>query len=113
MTDTLPALGIQRVKVIALAVTSLERANRFYEETLGLAPAFEGAEQVGLAGFPEFRATLLNTWEISDFAFNYNIRHIDENGRYSSQTLHDVQGSWQTPWNGTRALRSSHASGGA
>ncbi|MER2554340.1 MAG: VOC family protein [Thauera sp.] len=47
MSDTLPALGIQRVKVIALAVTSLARANRFYEEILGLAPAFEGAEQVG------------------------------------------------------------------
>ena len=47
MSDTLPALGIQRVKVIALAVTSLERANRFYEDMLGLAPAFEGAEHVG------------------------------------------------------------------
>lgn len=47
MTDTLPALGIQRVKVIALAVTSLDRANRFYKEILGLEPAFEGKEQVG------------------------------------------------------------------
>lgn len=47
MSDTLSALGIQRVKVIALAVTSLERANRFYEDMLGLAPAFEGTEQVG------------------------------------------------------------------
>ena len=47
MSDTLPALGIQRVKVIALAVTSLERANRFYEDMPGLAPAFEGAEHVG------------------------------------------------------------------
>lgn len=47
MSDTLSALGIQRVKVIALAVTSLERANRFYEDMLGLAPAFEGMEQVG------------------------------------------------------------------
>ena len=47
MSESLPALGIQRVKVIALAVTSLERANRFYEDMLGLAPAFEGAEHVG------------------------------------------------------------------
>ncbi|MDI3515844.1 MAG: hypothetical protein PWP40_3073 [Rhodocyclaceae bacterium] len=47
MSDTLPALGIQRVKVIALAVRSLERANRFYEDMLGLARAFEGAEHVG------------------------------------------------------------------
>lgn len=47
MSDTLSALGIQHVKVIALAVTSLERANRFYKDMLGLAPAFEGMEQVG------------------------------------------------------------------
>ena len=47
MHDSLPPLGIQRVKVIALAVNDLERANRFYGQQLGLSPAFEGAEQVG------------------------------------------------------------------
>ncbi|NTU57154.1 MAG: VOC family protein [Anaerolineales bacterium] len=47
MKDSLPPLGIQRVKVIALAVGDLERANRFYGQQLGLSPAFEGAEQVG------------------------------------------------------------------
>ena len=47
MSETLPPLGIRRVKVVALAVTELERANRFYKEKLGLEPAFEGAEQVG------------------------------------------------------------------
>lgn len=47
MTETLPPLGIQRVKVIALSVAELERANRFYQEKLGLEPAFEGNEQVG------------------------------------------------------------------
>lgn len=47
MNETLPPLGIQRVKVVAVSVTELERANRFYQEKLGLAPAFEGAEQVG------------------------------------------------------------------
>lgn len=47
MTDSLPPLGIQRVKVVALAVTNLERANRFYGNTLGLEAAFEGSEQVG------------------------------------------------------------------
>ncbi|HPQ16288.1 MAG TPA: hypothetical protein PLP04_13730, partial [Bryobacteraceae bacterium] len=40
-------LGIQRVKVVAVSVTELERANRFYRDKLGLEPAFEGAEQVG------------------------------------------------------------------
>ena len=47
MNETLPPLGIQRVKVVALSVTDLDRANRFYKEKLGLEPAFEGAEQVG------------------------------------------------------------------
>lgn len=47
MNTTLPPLGIQRVKVVALSVTALDRANRFYKEKLGLAPAFEGNNQVG------------------------------------------------------------------
>jgi catechol-2,3-dioxygenase len=37
------------VKVIALPVLDLDRANKFYSETLGLPPAHEGAEQVGYA----------------------------------------------------------------
>lgn len=41
------SLGIQKLKVIALAVEDLPRATRFYGETLGLPPAFEGARQVG------------------------------------------------------------------
>jgi len=40
-------LGLQRIKVIALAVTDKARAERFYGETLELAPAFEGDLQVG------------------------------------------------------------------
>jgi catechol 2,3-dioxygenase-like lactoylglutathione lyase family enzyme len=47
MTEKLPPLGIQRVKVVAVSVMDLERANRFYKEKLGLEPAFEGTEQVG------------------------------------------------------------------
>ena len=47
MLDTLPPLGLQRVKVIALAGTDLNRANQFYSQQLGLPPAFEGEEQVG------------------------------------------------------------------
>jgi len=47
MSQTRLPLGIQRVKVVALAVTDIDRANRFYKEELGLEPAFEGAEQVG------------------------------------------------------------------
>jgi catechol 2,3-dioxygenase-like lactoylglutathione lyase family enzyme len=39
--------GFQRVKVIAWSVTDVQRAHRFYRETLALPPAFEGDEQVG------------------------------------------------------------------
>ncbi len=40
-------LGFLRVKVIAISVVDLNRANAFYRDTLGLPPAFEGAERVG------------------------------------------------------------------
>ena len=43
------ALGFQRVKTIALAVTDRGRAERFYGEMLGLAPAFEAGQQMGFS----------------------------------------------------------------
>jgi catechol 2,3-dioxygenase-like lactoylglutathione lyase family enzyme len=39
--------GFLQVKVIALAITDRARAEKFYKETLGLMPAFEGSVQVG------------------------------------------------------------------
>ena len=47
MLDNLPPLGLQRIKVIALAVADPNRADQFYGQQLGLPPAFEGDEQVG------------------------------------------------------------------
>lgn len=41
------ALGFRRLKVVALAVNDPARAARFYRDTLGLEPAFEGERQVG------------------------------------------------------------------
>jgi hypothetical protein len=41
------SLGFLCVKVIALRALDLGRANKFYGETLGLPPAYEGTEQVG------------------------------------------------------------------
>lgn len=41
------SLGLLRVKVVALAVGDLERANRFYGTTLGLEPATENGQAVG------------------------------------------------------------------
>lgn len=40
-------LGFLAIKVLALSVTDLDRANRFYRETLALPPAYEDDEQVG------------------------------------------------------------------
>lgn len=40
-------LGFLKIKVVALAVSSRERAERFYGETLGLEPAYEGRIPVG------------------------------------------------------------------
>ena len=44
---TLPALNLLNIKALALPVTNLERAIRFYTETLSLRPAFEEGKQVG------------------------------------------------------------------
>ena len=41
------SLGFRCIKVIALSVLDLDRANKFYGETLGLPPAYEDSTQVG------------------------------------------------------------------
>lgn len=41
------SLGLQRLKVVALAVNDLPCAEHFYGTVLGLEPAFEGKRQVG------------------------------------------------------------------
>ena len=43
------ALGFLRLKVIALAVDDLPRAEHFYRDVLELPPAFEGERQVGFS----------------------------------------------------------------
>jgi len=44
---TTNSLQFGRVRVIAISVLDLERANKFYTQTLGLPPAYEEKEQVG------------------------------------------------------------------
>lgn len=46
MMQTSP-LGFLRIKVIALSVHDIERAHKFYRDTLSLTPAFEGDKQAG------------------------------------------------------------------
>ncbi|MBL9144424.1 MAG: VOC family protein [Verrucomicrobiaceae bacterium] len=41
------SLGLLRVKVVALAVSDLDRAHQFYGGTLGLEPAMENGQVVG------------------------------------------------------------------
>ena len=45
--ESTKALGFHRIKAIALAVTDRGRAERFYGEMLGLAPASEAGQQMG------------------------------------------------------------------
>ena len=77
-----------------------------------------GADLTGDPGYPEFRATLQNSWSYGDFNFTWNINHVDStlsnqgliirNGGddygYSqtspSWTTHDLQATWSAPWNG-------------
>ena len=42
-----PPLGLLRIKVLALSTHDIERAHRFYRDTLSLIPAFEGDQQAG------------------------------------------------------------------
>ena len=42
------APGFKLVKGVALAVTDAARARQFYVETLALAPAHEGGEEIGV-----------------------------------------------------------------
>lgn len=41
------SLGFRCVKVVALSVRDIDRANKFYGETLGLPPEYENKQQVG------------------------------------------------------------------
>jgi catechol-2,3-dioxygenase len=44
---TPPSLRFLNVKVVAISVINSERANQFYANALGLAPAYEDNQQIG------------------------------------------------------------------
>jgi len=78
-------------------------------------------EDIGLVGAPEYRAALLNTWTYGDFSFGWNINYIHRQknppsldpvtrvflspgGDVGAYATHDIQMTWQAPWNGTVAI---------
>lgn len=83
-----------------------------------------GGSVLNLPGFPEFRAALSTQWSKGDFSFTWNITHIDSTSSsqqslidaygpaadygyaldVASWTTHDVQVTWNAPWNGRLTL---------
>jgi iron complex outermembrane recepter protein len=81
-----------------------------------------GINTTGFEGQPKYRASLTNNWTYGDFSFGWNINYIHSqlsvSGRraqlgledygYShtlpSWTTHDLQATWNTPWNGRVTL---------
>src|SRR3546814_8929900 len=76
-----------------------------------------GAEQVGLQGFPETRATLNNQWSRGDWGVGYIARYIGANGEGASSTdsylTHDLQASVELPWNAKFTLGAIEQAGRA
>src|SRR5690606_15278244 len=92
--------------------------------------SFDGAQNlVGQVGVPEFRANLLTQLSYGDFTFAWNINHIDGTRstigdcvagggcdtdygypqHLPSWTTHDLQASWNAPWNGRITLGVNNA----
>ncbi len=72
-----------------------------------------GGNVVDEAGNPKYRANLNSEWTMGDFSFAWNLSFIDgyestafANGdpdypaRLPSHTTHDLQASWNSPWQG-------------
>jgi iron complex outermembrane receptor protein len=86
-----------------------------YEEDDGVLPV---RNQVGDQEKPEYRVTLELAWVYSDFTTTWSATHIastsatlipgdpnpldlQQSGHVASNTVHDVQIKWDTPWNST------------
>ena len=77
----------------------------------------------GLSGRPELRATLSNHYDLGRFTFAWNVNYISSQdwspvfdvtdgaveGDVPSWTTHDLQASWQAPWNGRLSLGALNA----
>lgn len=77
-----------------------------------------GTNAVNYMGYPKYRASLSNSWNVNDFTFVWNLSYIhktraddpalnEANGfspNVASWTIHDVQVSYDAPWNATITL---------
>ena len=69
-----------------------------------------GRDRVGDPGRPQNRARLSSVYDIWQLTFTWNVNYIDSTyrsvidgrgeGRIPSWTTHDLQATWNTPWNG-------------
>ncbi len=81
--------GFQKVNVIALSVSSLERANQFYGGTLGLDPAYEGDQQIGWE-FGEIIFMLKPDWQMPTPEPNPRVTIGVEDSRVTAEELANV-----------------------
>jgi catechol 2,3-dioxygenase-like lactoylglutathione lyase family enzyme len=78
--------GLKCVKVIALSVRDLKRADQFYEKTLGLEPAYENQQKIGyLLG--ETVLMLKPDWESPTQTPNPRVTIQAENARTTEDYL--------------------------
>jgi iron complex outermembrane receptor protein len=68
-------------------------------------------EFTNLEGFPHGRAALRNAWAVGDWTFNFNTNYIHGQSTVTSSgrgqggyATHDLQVSWEAPWNATVAV---------
>jgi iron complex outermembrane recepter protein len=68
-----------------------------------------GRNIIGEPGVPKYRAGLRHSWVYGDFSFAWNTSYIHSTftvaglttgAEQSSWTTHDLQASWNAPWNG-------------
>jgi catechol 2,3-dioxygenase-like lactoylglutathione lyase family enzyme len=79
-------LGFLRTKVIALSVRDSDRANKFYGETLGLPPAYEGKEQVGYL-LDQVILMLKANWDVPTATPNPRVTIETEDARETEKGL--------------------------
>jgi predicted enzyme related to lactoylglutathione lyase len=80
-------LGFRRVRVVALSVRDLKRANKFYGETLALTPAYEDSRMVGYLVVNDTILMLKDDWEAPTETPNPRVTIETEDARATEKEL--------------------------